>query len=93
MASELYPSLMSTYPGLLGQFTGSFYKATAPFTTHYQNAQGNVYQWNPLSSIGTNTGEGHIIPKMFIASTPKRAIERLRDEIKDWHGNILERNA
>lgn len=60
----------------------------------YSDQLAQPYQWSGLSTSGMMQamGMGVPSPSVFMASTPKRTIERLRDEIKDWHGDILERN-
>lgn len=80
---DFYSSLVfaSANSTLAGQLAG-YYQSQNQLSSYNQDQQGSIYQWKALDHS----------PKKVVATTPKRTIERLRDEIKDWHGNILERN-
>lgn len=82
---DLYSSLVfaSANSTLAGQLNvAGYYQTRNQLSSYNQDQQGSIYQWKALDPS----------PKKVVATTPKRTIERLRDEIKDWHGNILERN-
>lgn len=63
-----------------GQYGGQYNNLQAGYINSIwsSNSIGDVVQFNGIRNV-------------VIASTPKRALDRLRSDIKDWHGNPLGR--
>lgn len=89
--SELDALKYSTYQRILSerQYRSQLGMQQSMYTNQMLGAMspGSVVQFNDLSMVNMTYDVAPPAPP-----PNKRTIERLRDEITSWHGNVLERN-